>query len=103
MTPRWSRGASGTRAGILGCDAVEVGAKPGQVDARSTPEQSDDGVGMHESVAPKRRQLADGYAMSGDDERLSSVQSPHDLAAVVPELALGDISSHDDYVAPRAT
>lgn len=51
-------GESGTRVGILGCDAVEVGAKPGQGDARSTREHSDNGVGIHESVASKRGQLA---------------------------------------------
>jgi hypothetical protein len=47
-------------------------------------------------MASKRGQLPDWYAMPGDDEGLTSVQSPHDLAAVVPELTLGDISGHDD-------
>ena len=95
MTPRWARGESGTGAGVLGCNDVEIGAKPGQVDARRAPEHSDDGVRIHEPVTPKRGQLPNGYAMPGDDEGLSPVQSPHDLAAFVPELALGNVSSHD--------
>ena len=96
MTPRWARGVSGTRAGVLGRDAVEVGAQPGQVDAGSTPEYGDDGVGIHEPVASQRGQLSDGYAMAGDDKAFTPVQSPHDLAAVVPELPLGDVSCHGD-------
>lgn len=101
MTPRWARGELGTRAGVLGCDAVEVGAKPGQVDTRSAPEHRDGSVGTHEPVAPQRGQLPDGNAMPGDDEGLTPVQSPHDLAAVVPELTLGDVSRHGDYRSTR--
>src|SRR5271165_6959115 len=97
MTPRWARGASGTRAGVLGCDAVQVGAKPGQIDTWSTLEYRDGSVGIHEPVAPQRGQLPDGYAVPGDDESLTPVQSPHDLAAVVPELTLGYVSSHKDH------
>jgi len=84
MTPLSARGVSGTGAGVLGSDAVEVGAKPRQVDARSALEHCDGGVGIDEPVAPKRSQFPDGYAMSGDDEGLTPVQSPHDLATVVP-------------------
>jgi hypothetical protein len=96
MTPRWARGDSGTGAGVLGCNAVEVSAKLRQVDARSAPEHSDGGVGIHEPVATKWSQFPNWYAMPGDDEALTPVQSPHYLAAVVPELTLCDISSHDD-------
>jgi len=63
-------------------------AEPVQVDARSAPEYSDGGVGIHEPVATKRGQLPDGYSMPGDDEGLTAVQSPHDLAAVVPRAVL---------------
>ncbi len=94
MIPRWGRWGSGTRAGVLGCNAVEVGAKPGQVDAWSATEHGDGGIGAHEPVPPKGSQFTDGYTVSGDDEALTLVQSPHDLAAVVPKLSLGDISSH---------
>ena len=103
MTPRGAREDSDTRAGILGCNAVEVGTKPGQVDARSATENCDGRVGTHEPVASKWGDLPDGHAMPGDDERLTPVQSPHDLAAVVPELTLGDVSSHEVIVAPCAT
>jgi hypothetical protein len=94
MTPRWAREASGTGAGVLGGDAVEVSAKPSKVDARSASEHCDGGIGIHEPVASKRSQLPDGYAMSSDDEGLTPVQPPHDLATVVPELTLRDVSSH---------
>src|ERR1700728_2944740 len=103
MIPRWARWGSGTRGGVLGCNAVEVCTKPGQVDAWSTAEHGDSGIGAHETVPPKRSQLADRYAVPGDDEALALVQSPHDLAAVVPKLPLGDVSGHDDIVAPSAT
>ena len=92
MTPRWAREDSGTRARILGCNAVEVDTKPGQVDVRSATENCDGGVGTHEPVPPKWGQLPDGHAMPGDDEGLTPIQSPHDFAAVVPELTLGDVS-----------
>jgi hypothetical protein len=39
-----------------------------------------------EPVAPKRGQFPDGHTMPGDDEGLTPVQSPHDLAAVIPDL-----------------
>ena len=103
MIPRGTRLGSGTRAGVLGCNAVEVGAKLGQVDAWRTTEQGDSAVGAHEPVPPEWSQLTDGYAVSGDDEALALVQSPHDLAAVVPKLPLGDVSGHDDIVARSAT
>ena len=103
MIPRGTRLGSGTRAGVLGCNAVEVGAKLGQVDAWRTTEQSDGAVGAHEPVPPEWSQLTDGYAVSGDDEALALVQSPHDLAAVVPKLPLGDVSCHGVIVALCAT
>lgn len=103
MTPRWVRGGSGTRDGILGCNAVKVDAKSGQVDAWSTLKHGDGGIGTHEPVSSKRRQFTDRYAISRDDEAFALVQSPHDLAAVVPKLPLGDFFGHHGSVAQRAT
>ena len=103
MIPRGARSGSGTRAGVLGCNAVEVGVELGQVDAWRTTEQSDGAVGAHEPVPPEWSQLTDGYAVSGDDEALALVQSPHDLAAVVAKLPLGDVFGHHGIVAQSAT
>jgi len=76
---------------MLGCNAVEVGAKPGQVDAWSSTEHDDGGIGAHESVPRKGSQFTDRYAVSGDDEALPLVQSPHGLTALVPKLSLRDV------------
>ena len=103
MIPRSARWGSGTRAEVLGCNAVEVGAKPSQVDARSATEYGDGGIGLHEPVPPKRSQFTDGHAVAGDDEALALVQPPHDLTALVPKLSLGDVSGHGDSVARGAT
>ncbi len=50
--PRWVRRESGARAGVLGCDAVEVAAKTRQVDAGSIPEHGESSVGADEPAAP---------------------------------------------------
>lgn len=103
MIPRERRWESGTRAGVLRCNVVEVGAKPGQVDAWRTTEHGDGAVDAHETVPPERGQLTNGYAVSGDDVALALVQSLHDRATLVPKLPLGDVSGHDAIVARRAT
>ena len=103
MTPRWGRGGSGTRAGVLGCDAVEVAAKTGEVNTGSAPEHGESSVGTDEPVASKRGQLPDGHAMPGDDKALPPVQTPHDFATFVPELTLGDVSGHAQQRSTGAT
>ena len=64
-----------------------------QVDTGSIPKYRESSVGSDEP-APKRRQFPDRHAMPGDDEGLAAVQTPHDFAAFIPELTLGDISGH---------
>lgn len=44
MMPLRAREESGTRAGVLGCHAVEVVAKPGQVDGGRTSEDGNGGL-----------------------------------------------------------
>jgi len=94
MTPLGARGESGTRAGVLGRDLIEVVAKPGKVDARCTPEHGDCGLCRYEPVSTQGSQLSDGYAVPSHHEAFAAIESPHDLAAVVPELSLGDVSDH---------
>ena len=98
IIPRWSRGESGTRFEILGCNIVDVRAKARQVDAWRTTEHGDGGIGVHEPIPPKRSQLTDGCTVSGNDGAFALVQSPHDLAAVIPKLPLGDVSGRDDIL-----
>lgn len=94
MRPRSARWGSGTRAGVLGRHAVEVVAKPSEIDPRRSSEHGDGGFRPHEPVSTQRGQFSDRYAVPGDHECLAPVQPPHDLAAVVSKLPLGDVSSH---------
>jgi len=54
-------------------------------------------------MAAEGTQFSDWYAVSRDDECLTSVQPPHDFAALVSQLSLGNVSRHDRTVAQRAT
>ena len=73
ISPRWARWASGTGVGILRRNAVEVSAKPGQLDAWSTTEHGDGGLGAYEPESPKGSQFSHGNAIPGDDEGLAPV------------------------------
>jgi len=73
---------------------IDVGSEPRTVEDWSAREQSDGCVGAHEPTLSERHQLADRDAVAGDDERLSTVERPHDLAALVPKLSLADLSRH---------
>jgi len=79
MILRSARWRPGTRARILGCNAVEVGAKPDQVDDWGAAEHGDGGVGAYEPVTPEGSQLTDAYAVSGDDEALALVVSSFEI------------------------
>src|SRR5439155_19660713 len=52
-----------------------------------------------ELALPERRQLAYRNTVTGDDERLAAIERPHDLAALVTKLSLGDLSRHAHTVA----
>jgi len=103
MTPRAGRLSSGTRGGFLGGHAVEISAESCEVDARRVAEHCDCGVSAHESVSAQRGELSDGRPVPRHYEGLTLVQLAHDLAALVAQLPLGDLSSHLANVARRAT
>jgi hypothetical protein len=75
-------------------DRIDVGSESPTVDDRSAGEEGDGCVGAHEPALSQRRQLADRDAVPGHDERLAAVERAHDLAALVPELSLTDLSRH---------
>ncbi len=71
-------------------DLVEIGAETAGVDGGGVAEHRGDRVGRDEAVAAQRRELADRGSVSGDDEGLTLIEAPHDLATVVAELSLRD-------------
>ena len=97
-SPR-SRRDSGTRRRVLVEDAIDLGAEPGWIDPRGSGERAHDDVRRDEAATPERDQLTHGRPVAGDDEGLALVECSHDLAAVVPELALGDLPCHTAIVA----
>jgi hypothetical protein len=75
-------------------DRIDVGSESPTVDDRSAGEEGDGCVGAHEPTFPERHELAHRDAVTGDDEHLAAVERAHDLAALVPELSLTDLSRH---------
>ena len=97
-SPRSRRG-SDTWSRVLVEDAIDVGAEPGRIDCRGSGERAHDDFRRDEAATPERDQLTHGRSVAGNDEGLALVERSHDLAAVVPELALGDLPCHVAIVA----
>src|SRR6266516_6372070 len=91
---------SGTGSRVLVEQRVEIVAEALEVDRRCARERRDCGVGGYEAALSQRRQLSDRHSASGDDERFSAVERPHDLAALVAQFSLSDLASH---LAERST
>ena len=98
MTPRLWRG-SATRSRLLVEKRIDVVAEPPSVDGGRAVENGDCGLRCHELALSQRRQLSDRHAVASYDERLPAVERAHDLAALVPELALCDLPGHAAIVA----
>jgi len=96
--PRGGRG-SATRSRSLIEQRVDVVAEPLGVDEWGAGELSDRALRRYELPLPKRRQLSHWNAVARNDERLAAIELAHDLAALVSELALGDLSCHTNTVA----
>src|SRR5205814_10383260 len=97
------RRGSATRFRVLCRDVVEVSAELVAVDGRRVPECGNNGVTGNEPVTSHRCQFSDWGAVARDDESLSVIKATHDLAAVIPQLPLGDRLWHAPTVAPCAT
>ena len=94
MSPRaWLGSATRTRTLIE--DGVDVSSESLPVDRRCARKQSDGDLRANELTLSQRCQLTNGDAIARDDEGLAAVERPHDLAALVPKLPLGDLSRHN--------
>src|SRR5919106_2551293 len=93
-SPRSGRGGSATRLYVLARGSVEILAEAPVVDPGSGIEHRHGGLGGHEAVPSQRRQLANGYAVAGDDECLTFVELAHDLATLVSQFSLRDLARH---------
>ena len=101
--PLGDRSVLATGCRVLVRCGVKIGAEALVVNSRCRVEQRHGSVGGNETAPVERRELADGHTVTSHDEALPLVDLAHDLAALVPELSLCDLSRHEINVARRAT
>ncbi|MDA0183186.1 hypothetical protein OJ997_22945 [Solirubrobacter phytolaccae] len=77
---------------------VEILAEAGVIDRGRTGKDGKHGVAIDDLTRASRAQLPDRDAVAGHREALPPVERAHDLATLVPELALRDRSSHGPNV-----
>ena len=82
------------RRDLLADGPIEVGSQPVELHARSAPERRHNRLGAYESMPTQRGKLADRDPIPGHNEAFAPVELAHDLAAVIAELTLGDLSCH---------
>ena len=105
MRPREAPGASDTRAAsatgrdVLAGGPIKVPSQPVELHARSAPERRHSRLGTDEAMPTQRKELADRDSIPGHHEGFALVKLAHNLAAVISELALGDLSGHSRSVA----
>ena len=87
--PRTIRGL-GTRGYVLIDVCVYVVAKTNWIDARSICKHCSNGNGRNESIATKWCEFAHWSAIARHDECFAVIETAHDVATVVSELALCD-------------
>lgn len=98
ITPLGCR-ALGTRLRFLVQDVIQVAPEPVELDRGRALEDADGSIRSNEPLVSKGDQLADWNAVPGDDERFATVKSAHDVAALVAEFPLSDLSVHLAIVA----
>src|SRR6476469_6969119 len=84
----------GTRRRILIDVGIDVGKELLDIDWLCSSQEGKHGLRWNELAPPNRPQLPDRDAIAGDDEVLTAIQRPHDLSALVAQLALGQFSGH---------
>src|SRR5437588_11495356 len=82
---------------------VEVPAETHAINVGCAGKRGNDCFCRNEAPSPQRYELADGHAVPRDDEGLTLVELTHDLAALVAQLALRDLSAHRGDCSTRAT
>jgi hypothetical protein len=85
---------SATGGGVLVKPPVDVGAELVGVDRGRSGEGRQRGIAGDVPSTTHGSQLADGHPVAGDAERFAGIERAHDLAAVVAQFPLGQISSH---------
>jgi hypothetical protein len=73
---------------------IEVGSQSVELDARSTSERRHSRFGMYESMATQGGKQRDRNPIPGHNEEFAVVNLAHDLATVIAQLTLSDLSSH---------
>ncbi len=68
--------------------AVEVLAQAGVIDRGCAGEGGQDSVAIDDLTRARRAQLTNRHTVAGHSEALASVECAHDVATLVPELAL---------------
>jgi len=87
------------RCYLLAGGSIEVRSQSAKLDVRSALERCHSRFSTDVSTATQWRQLADGNTISGDDERLTLIKPPHNVAAAITQLTLGYFGGHDSSVA----
>ena len=85
----------GPRSWVLIYKPIDVGSELLVVDMTNAGKRGDGDLGRHKPAAANRPQLTDRRAIASHDERFASVELSHDLAAVVAQLSLTDLTRHD--------
>ena len=91
---------SATRRGVLVKTPVDVDAELVGVDHGSGGEGRERRVARDVPATMHGGQLADGHSVAGDAKRFAGIECAHDLATVVAQFPLSQISSHTRTVAP---
>jgi hypothetical protein len=92
--PRAGLTGSGTWQDPLVEHPIDVRAEGCGIDGGSTCKCLQRGGGWYELPSTERAQLSDGCAVARDYERFAAVELAHDLAAVIAQLTLCDLSRH---------
>jgi hypothetical protein len=99
IKPCDARAISATRHDRLVGRPIEVCSQSLQLDRRRASECGYCRLGADEPVAAQRQKLTDGNPIPGHNEGCALVELTHNLAAVIAQLALGDLSIHTCTVA----
>jgi hypothetical protein len=87
------------RRGLLAGGPVEVCSQPVEFYAWSASERRHGRLGTYESMATQWGKLANSDPIPGHDEGFALVKPAHNVAAVIAQLTLGDLSGHPGTVA----
>src|SRR5262249_33475043 len=97
MSPGVGRRSATTNRTLVE-DAIDIPPELRRIDPGCCPERGNGCLRADELPPPQRRQLTNRCAVSRDDQAFAAVEGPHDLTALIPQLALRDFSRHSILV-----